>query len=225
MHAVRHPEQIGQRQLERFRRSPADQAGTGPQALPIQPRFRQAPLEGAVAEGARRQYPLPEQFRGQRLHRHRRMRPAQLAKRLHRRRIQRLILPLVRAPLVLQGGKLVVFVSIVPVLDRRCGKQPAVPRLECRLLARRPEGVSVLHRLDHCLHRGESRQGARLVGILISQRECFHAPPPVRPPFPGSDNFVVWDGPAGHFPKLTTGPNATFFRAPSAGDSDSDRRV
>ena len=204
---------------------PADQAGTGPQALAIQPRFRQAPLKGTVAESARRQDALPEQFRGQRLHRHRRMRPAQLAEGFHRCRIQRLILPFIRAPLVLQGGKLVVFVSIVPVLDRRRGKQPAVPRLECRLLARRPEGVSVLHRLYHCLHRGESRQGARLVRILISQRECFHARPPVRPPFPRSDNFVVWGGPSGHFPKLTTGPNATFFRAPSAGDSDSDRRV
>lgn len=216
---------LGSGSSNAFAPAPADQAGTGPQALPIQARFRQTPLEGTVAEGARRQDALPEQFRGQRLHRHRRMRPAQLAKRLHRRRIQRLILPLVRAPLVLQGGKLVVFISIVPVLDRRCGKQPAVPRLECRLLARRPEGVSVLHRLDHCLHRGESRQGARLVGILISQRECFHAPPPVRPSFPRSDNLVVWGGPSGHFPKLTTGLNATFFRAPSAGDSDSDRRV
>jgi len=59
VHAIGHPQQIRERQLERFRRA-ADQTGAGPQALSIQTRFRQPSLDRAFTKGAALEHPLAQ---------------------------------------------------------------------------------------------------------------------------------------------------------------------
>ena len=169
IHAIRHPEQIRERQLERLRR-PAHEPRTDAQTLPIETGLGEPPLNRALAEGAQLQDTQPDELVDQRPDGELRVLATQFQERLHRRRIQRLVQPAIATRPPLQGGKLAALVLVIPVLDGGGGKTPSVPRLLGSLVGRLHQGSSILYGLLDDLHGGEPCQSTAVPGVFIRWR-------------------------------------------------------
>ncbi len=126
VHAIAHPQQVGQRERERLGGA-VDEAGTCPQTAPIQAGFAQASMQGAKAEGAVLEESSAQQLLNEGFEGENGMLTADLEQRFEGLRVNGAMLATIATGLVMQGSELTIAMAIKPSFDRGGGIESTLP--------------------------------------------------------------------------------------------------